>query len=101
MSVETCADAVLVFSCPQRVCELDSCLCKLVLMLSLCFPALRECVNLIHVCANLCPCCPCVFLHSDGVWTQSVSVQTRSDTILVFTALRRCMNLIHVCADLC
>jgi len=34
MSVETCADAVLVFSCPQEVCELDPCLWTLVLMLS-------------------------------------------------------------------
>ena len=48
------ADAVLVFSCPQDVCELDPCLWRLVLMLSLCFPALSRCVNLIHVCGNLC-----------------------------------------------
>jgi len=50
---KTCADAVLVFSCPQEVCELDPCLWRLVLMLSFVFPALRMCVNLIHLCGNL------------------------------------------------
>jgi len=50
----TCADAVLVFSCPQLVCELDPCVWKLVLMLSLCIPAISWCVNLTHVCGNLC-----------------------------------------------
>src|SRR5882762_35810 len=101
MSVETCADAVLVFSCPQRVCELDPCLWKLVLMLSLCFPALRECVNLIifvETCADdvlmfsfpqeVCELDPCL-------WKLVLMLS------LCFPALRRCVNLTLVCGNLC
>jgi len=70
MSVETCADAVLVFR------------------------ALRQCVNLIHVCGNMCQCCPCIFLPSGGVSTWSMSVETCADAVLVFPALSWCVNLI-------
>src|SRR6266404_2637934 len=101
MSVETCADAVLVFSCPQHVCDLDTCLWKLVLMLSLCFPALRRCVNLMHVCgtcadAVLVFSCPQDVCELDACLCNLVLMLS-----LCFPALSLCINLMHVCGKLC
>src|SRR5258705_7168324 len=95
MSVETCADAVLVFSCPQEVCELNSCLWKLVLMLSLCFPALSWCVNLVHVCGNFCYSFPgfsfpqFVFELDSFLWKIVLILS------LGFSSLRLGLNLVH------
>src|SRR5258705_26698 len=62
MYVETCADPVLMFACPQEVCELDPWLWKVVLMLSFCFPASGSLVNLISVFASF----DCWFLFFCG-----------------------------------
>src|SRR5258705_17743 len=101
MSVETGADAVLVFPCPQLVCECDPCLWRLVLMLSLCFPALSWCVNLIHVCGDLFLCYHCMFSCPQSVceldpclWRLVLMLS------LCFPALSRCVTLIHVCGNL-
>src|SRR5258705_5072320 len=101
MSVETCADAVLVFSCPQYVCEPDPCLWTLVLMLSLCFPALRRFVNMIHVCGNIADAflvvsCPQRVCNLDPCLWKLVLMLS-----LCFPALSTCVNFIHVCGNLC
>src|SRR5258705_7312627 len=76
MSVETCADAVLVFSCPQSVCELDPCLWKRMLMLSLSLscPQLVCCLFLPSLTTLLIMFYPCSalrmfvnLLHDQGV----------------------------------
>jgi hypothetical protein len=105
MCVECCADTVTVSSCPQLVCELVACvwivvlmlsLClpalsgyvnllhmcgMFVLMLSLCLPALRRYVNLLYVCGMLCWCDPCVFLLSGGMWTCCMCVESCADAV--------------------
>src|SRR6266436_575754 len=101
--METCADAVLVFSCPQEVCELDACLWKHVLMLSLCFPALSSvgvctCYMSVESCADavLVFSCPQLVCELDACLWKLVLMLS-----LCFPALRECVNLMHVCGHLC
>src|SRR6266436_2785857 len=101
MSVETCADAVLGVSSLQEVCEPDAYLWKLVLMLSLCFPALRMCVNLMDVCGT-CADTDLVFSCPQEVFELDVCLWKLVLMLsLYFPALRLCVNLMYICGYLC